>query len=156
MLRIWPLLGLFRLLELIRAHPPSGAIVCLQGAMDKSVRLASPRLAGDRWLSRWSYRCLPGHDGYLDGCLFDCQATCLAGWLVWWLGSNDPRSVDRVTGVVLVFIIYQMGENTTIIRLSIGMVASIAFFNVCGIATTKIFGLRDALWVVKSFWQGFS
>lgn len=33
---------------------------------------------------------------------------------------------------------YQMGEDSAIIWLSIGMMASIAFFNVCGITTTKV------------------
>ena len=33
---------------------------------------------------------------------------------------------------------WQMGQNSEIIWLSIGMMASIAFFNVCGITTTKV------------------
>jgi|Transcript_11897 hypothetical protein len=33
---------------------------------------------------------------------------------------------------------YQMADNLTIVWLSFGMMLSIAFFNVCGITTTKV------------------
>ena len=54
-----------------------------------------------------------------------------------------------------------MGENPTIIWLSVGMMVSIAFFNVCGITTTKVASAAQratidtsrtlVIWLMSSF-----